>query len=73
MSGGVTQALERVQVDHEFALKKYHRPAAGEDIILPEEVRPPPVLRKAIEYMFTDLIDRTNVPFTQIQQVWLFC
>ncbi len=43
-------------IDHGRAVKKYHRPAAGNEAPLPEDVRPPAVLRRTMHYL-TGLID----------------
>jgi hypothetical protein len=39
------------RIDHGRAVKKYHRPAAGNEMPLPEDVRPPPVLRRTMAYL----------------------
>lgn len=45
------------KIDHSRAVKKYHRPAAGNEAPLPEDVRPAPVLVKTMNYL-VGLLDR---------------
>lgn len=42
---------EHPRIDHGRAVKKYHRPAAGNEAPLPEDVRPPAVLRRTMAYL----------------------
>ncbi|THH12412.1 hypothetical protein EW146_g7728 [Bondarzewia mesenterica] len=46
----------RRRVDHERAVKMYER-AAG-DKTLPSDLRPPPVLKRTLDYLFHDLLPR---------------
>lgn len=39
------------------AVKKYHRPAAGNEAPLPEDVRSPPVLWRTLEYLLGQILD----------------
>lgn len=39
------------KIDHKRAVKKYHRPAAGNEQPLPEDVRPPHVLKVQTTYI----------------------
>ncbi|CBQ73909.1 related to SAC3-leucine permease transcriptional regulator [Sporisorium reilianum SRZ2] len=57
------------RVDPRIAVKIYRRPAAGRELPLPEDVRPPPVLRRTLDYLFHDLLpaDPNNPRFTQVQ------
>lgn len=60
------------KVRHEWAVKKYHRPTvdlAGEtpSYQRPEEVRPPEVLLKTMEYL-TRLLARTDVAYTELEK-----
>lgn len=43
------------RIDHQRAVKKYHRPAAGNEAPLPEDVRPPSVLRRTMDYLLAVL------------------
>ena len=57
------------KVDHTKAVKKYHRPAAGNEAPLPEDVRPPAVLLKTLDYLLSDkVLMRSDVPFLETQK-----
>ncbi|KDE05299.1 hypothetical protein MVLG_04331 [Microbotryum lychnidis-dioicae p1A1 Lamole] len=53
-------ALERypgtTRIDPARAVKAFHRPAAGNEQPLPSDVRPPPVLKKTLDYLFHHLL-----------------
>lgn len=54
-------------------VKIYRRPAAGREVPFPEDVRPPRVLLKTLDYLFHDLLpsDPYHPSFNQIQAfVW---
>ncbi len=57
------------RVDPRIAVKIYRRPAAGRELPLPEDVRPPPVLKHTLDYLFHDLLpaDPNDPRFTAIQ------
>ncbi|KAJ9480005.1 Nuclear mRNA export protein SAC3 [Pseudozyma hubeiensis] len=57
------------RVDPRIAVKIYRRPAAGRELPLPEDVRPPPVLKRTLDYLFHDLLpsDPNDARFTQVQ------
>lgn len=57
------------RVDPRIAVKIYRRPAAGRELPLPEDIRPPPVLKRTLDYLFHDLLpaDPNNPRFTQVQ------
>ena len=40
------------RIDHALAVKKYHRPAAGNEAPFPEDVRPPVVLKVSYLSMY---------------------
>ncbi|GAA5900500.1 hypothetical protein JCM5296_001564 [Sporobolomyces johnsonii] len=44
------------RIDPSRAVKAFHRPAAGNDQPLPSDVRPPPVLRSTLDYLFHTLL-----------------
>lgn len=44
------------KLDPRLAVKIYRRPAAGRELPLPEDVRPPTVLRKTLDYLFYQLL-----------------
>ncbi|GAA5922779.1 hypothetical protein JCM1841_000703 [Sporobolomyces salmonicolor] len=44
------------RIDPARAVKAFHRPAAGNDQPLPSDVRPPPVLRSTLDYLFHTLL-----------------
>lgn len=44
------------RLDPKIAVKIYRRPAAGRELPLPEDVRPPSVLRKTLDYLFHKLL-----------------
>ncbi len=46
-----------VRIDHQRAVKKYHRPAAGNEAPLPEDVRPPPILYSTMTYLLCEILD----------------
>lgn len=48
------------RIDHRKAVKKYHRPAAGNELPLPEDVRPPKTLRKTLAYLFHEIMDNAD-------------
>lgn len=41
------------RIDHDKAVKMYHRPAAGNEQPLPSDVRTPEALRNTLDYLFT--------------------
>jgi len=47
------------RVDPRLAVKIYRRPAAGREIPLPEEIRPPEVLKRTLDYLFNVLLPPT--------------
>ncbi|GAC93796.1 hypothetical protein PHSY_001361 [Pseudozyma hubeiensis SY62] len=57
------------RVDPRIAVKIYRRPAAGRELPLPEDVRPPPVLKRTLDYLFHDLLpsDPNDARFAQVQ------
>lgn len=59
-SGAIT-----TRIDHSRAVKKYHRPAAGNEVPLPEDVRPPPVLQRTMDYLLEEILDASNAPFSE--------
>lgn len=56
------------RISHDKAVKKYHRPAAGNEAPLPEDVRPPSVLQDALDYLMCDVLLRKDHPFADIHQ-----
>ncbi|CAO1627320.1 unnamed protein product [Parajaminaea phylloscopi] len=44
------------KLDPKLAVKIYRRPAAGRELPLPEDVRPPAVLRQTLDYLFYQLL-----------------
>ena len=55
------------EVDHERAVKKYRRSAAGQDPeIFPEDIRPPQVLKRTMDYLVGEILPRTDVPFEEV-------
>lgn len=58
------------RIDHGRAVKKYHRPAAGNEMPLPEDVRPPPVLRRTMAYLVSLMEQQQNslTAFAQLQK-----
>lgn len=55
------------------AVKIYRRPAAGREVPLPEDVRPPSILLKTLDYLFHELLpaDPFDAKFSEIQAfVW---
>lgn len=44
------------KLDPALAVKIYRRPAAGRELPLPEDVRPPPVLKRTLDYLFHTLL-----------------
>lgn len=46
------------QADARLAVKIYRRPAAGRELPLPEEVRPPAVLQRTLDYLVHQLVPR---------------
>ncbi|KAK0560419.1 actin cytoskeleton and mitosis protein [Tilletia horrida] len=47
------------RVDQRLAVKIYRRPAAGREIPLPEEIRPPEILKRTLDYLIHVLLPRT--------------
>lgn len=52
----LTTNSEITKIDHQLAIKKYHRPAAGNEAPLPEEVRPPHILKKTLHYLIDAIL-----------------
>lgn len=44
------------RLDPQLAVKIYRRPAAGRELPLPDDVRPPVVLKKTLDYLFHSLL-----------------
>ncbi|EPY51251.1 nuclear export factor Sac3 [Schizosaccharomyces cryophilus OY26] len=44
------------RVDKNLAVKAFHRPAAGNEQALPSDVRPPPVLKKSLDYLIDKIV-----------------
>jgi len=63
---------EQPRIDHGRAVKKYHRPAAGNEAPLPEDVRPSPVLRKTMRYLVSLLDQHSTGPLTGFAQAQQF-
>ncbi|KAE8270401.1 hypothetical protein A4X09_0g1932 [Tilletia walkeri] len=57
------------RVDKRLAVKIYRRPAAGREIPLPEEIRPPDVLKRTLDYLTSVLLPRdiTSSNFALVQ------
>ncbi|KAL2312389.1 Nuclear mRNA export factor [Schizosaccharomyces pombe] len=47
---------ETGRVDKNLAVKAFHRPAAGNEQALPSDVRPPPVLKKSLDYLVDKIV-----------------
>ncbi|EPX73608.1 nuclear export factor Sac3 [Schizosaccharomyces octosporus yFS286] len=47
---------ETGRVDKNLAVKAFHRPAAGNEQALPSDVRPPPVLKKSLDYLIDKIV-----------------
>ena len=62
-----------LQCDPNVAVKIYRRPAAGREVPLPEDVRPPEMLKTTLDYLFHDLLPSQPYEenFNQIQAfIW---
>ncbi|MCO5583323.1 hypothetical protein L7F22_037233 [Adiantum nelumboides] len=57
------------RIDPTLAVKIYRRPAAGRELPLPEDVRPPEVLRMTLDYLLHQLLpsDPGSPIFTSVQ------
>lgn len=57
------------RIDPAIAVKIYRRPAAGRELPLPEDVRPPEVLRMTLDYLLHQLLpsDPGSPVFTSVQ------
>ncbi|PWN87546.1 hypothetical protein FA10DRAFT_269500 [Acaromyces ingoldii] len=57
------------RIDPALAVKIYRRPAAGRELPLPEDVRPPAVLRRTLDYLVQQLLpaDPSSPQFTSVQ------
>lgn len=57
------------RIDPTIAVKIYRRPAAGRELPLPEDVRPPEVLRMTLDYLLHQLLpsDPGSPIFTSVQ------
>lgn len=58
------QLGEPQRIDHRRAVKKYHRPAAGNEAPLPEDVRPPAILRITMDYLLNVILDKVEATFS---------
>ena len=63
MAPGTTTA------DPRLAVKIYRRPAAGRELPLPEDVRPPAVLQRTLDYLISELLpsDPRDTHFAAVQ------
>ena len=59
--------MEHARIDHSRAVKKYHRPAAGNEAPLPEDIRPTSVLRNTMDYLL-QLLDNSNAGFSDLHK-----
>lgn len=48
-------------IDHGRAVKKYHRPAAGNETPLPEDIRTPEALQQTLKYLFHEILDNKQL------------
>ncbi|PWN48943.1 hypothetical protein IE53DRAFT_388852 [Violaceomyces palustris] len=57
------------RVDPRLAVKIYRRPAAGRELPLPEDVRPPHVLKRTLDYLFHRLLPKhaSDPGFAEVQ------
>ncbi|CAO1628269.1 unnamed protein product [Sympodiomycopsis kandeliae] len=57
------------KLDPSLAVKIYRRPAAGREVPLPDDVRPPIVLKKTLDYLFHNLMPSspTSAQFANVQ------
>lgn len=57
------------RIDPLLAVKIYRRPAAGREVALPEDIRPPKVLKKTLDYLLHHLLprDAKNPLFSKVQ------
>ncbi|RKP19055.1 hypothetical protein ROZALSC1DRAFT_29311, partial [Rozella allomycis CSF55] len=60
------QSGDYPRIDHFKAVKKYHRPAAGNEQPLPEDVRPSKVLLETMDYLVKDVLDRKDISFSAV-------
>lgn len=64
--GAMGQSGSGYVMDPAKAVKKYHRPAAGNEAPLPEDIRTPECLRRTLFYLLHDILDNKQYPFTDI-------
>lgn len=57
------QSSTNYLIDHGKAVKKYHRPAAGNETPLPEDVRTPQSLLRVLDYLFHQILDNNKYSF----------
>lgn len=54
-------------VDHSLAVKKYRRSAAGKDPeIFPEDIRPPSVLKRTMDYLIENILEKDGFEYVEI-------
>lgn len=53
------------RIDHRKAVKKYHRPAAGNEIPLPEEVRTSETLRRTLSFLWDEILADSSAPLSE--------
>ncbi|RKP01914.1 hypothetical protein CXG81DRAFT_11410, partial [Caulochytrium protostelioides] len=54
------------QVDHQKAVKRYRRSAAGDPPPLPSDIRPPPVLNQTLDYLIHTIIGQYGINNTDV-------
>lgn len=59
---------EYPRIDHSRAVKKYHRPAAGNEQPFPEDVRPTEILRKTMDYLCNEILDMSEASLADIHK-----
>lgn len=59
-------------IDHYLAVKQYSRSSADQDMPLPHDLRPAPVLRMTMEYMLSEIVNRVEDPNENLRDWYFF-
>ncbi|XP_054270659.1 SAC3 domain-containing protein 1 isoform X1 [Macrosteles quadrilineatus] len=56
----------RLTADRRKMVKMYTRSAAGKDLLQPDLLRPPPILRRTINYLLSSVVAESETPWTTV-------
>lgn len=67
-----TETFEYPKTDRSLAVKKYRRPAAGNVLHNAEDIRPPHILLKTLEYLVTNILNKVGLDVVRLTDAQKF-